>query len=281
MQLPQWLTSTSTLANIAASISLVAVVFLVRFGLIRWIRSRDWLGDEAQLGWRVRLNNVSWLVMLLSIMSIWSSQIETLALSAVAIAAAIVVATKELILCVSGGVLRTASRAFSVGDRIEVVGIRGEVIDLGFFTTTILEIGAGNQRSGRAIVLPNALFMNQPVTNETYTQAYVLHLFTIPTKLDAHWHQKEALLLAAAREVCREHIEPARLHMNKLAEKHSLLVAQTEPRVIVNLTSPDSVTFAVRVPVPTREKNAIEQAILRKYLQNLAAQDLVPDKTKS
>ena len=128
---------TSTGKWVASALAVIAVIAL-RYGLRRWLQSSGWLSEKARLAWRVRLNNAALVAMVASLVAIWSTQVQTFALSAVALAAALVVATKELILCVSGGFLRATTRSFAVGDRIEVSGQRGEVIDLGFLTTTIL-----------------------------------------------------------------------------------------------------------------------------------------------
>ncbi len=269
LKVVEWFRSDAVLPNLIASIIVILTVFASRAFAQRWMRSREWLTEELRLGWRVRVNNIAVLVVLLTLIGIWSAQLQTLALSAIAIAAALVVATKELLLCISGSFLRTISRAFGVGDRIEVSGLRGEVINLGFLTTTILEIGPGNQRSGRAIVIPNSVFMSQSVVNETYTEDYVLHLFTIPVVVDQDWMMREELLLECAYEVCEPHIEAAREHMNKLAIKHNLLVAQTEPRVMIHMKEADKALFAIRVPTPAREKNYLEQLIVRRYLTAL------------
>ena len=56
------------------------------------------------------------LLILLGLAMIWAAQIQTLALSMFAVAAAIVVATKELIMCLSGSILRSVTKQYSIGD---------------------------------------------------------------------------------------------------------------------------------------------------------------------
>mgnify|MGYP001215256827 CR=1 FL=1 len=66
----------------------------------------------------------------------------------VAIAVALVIATKELILCVSGALIKGGARSFNIGDRIQVKEFRGDVIDQNLLTTTILEVGPGKVLTG-------------------------------------------------------------------------------------------------------------------------------------
>ena len=69
---------------------------------------------------------------------------------------AIVLATKEIIMCLSGAIYRASSGTFKVGDRVEIGAFRGDVIDQTLLATTILEIGPGqaiHQHSGRTVTL--------------------------------------------------------------------------------------------------------------------------------
>ena len=60
---------------------------------------------------------------------IWAPKIQTFAVSLLAIALALVLATKEIITCVGGSVVRMLTNTYTFGDRIEIGGIRGNVLD--------------------------------------------------------------------------------------------------------------------------------------------------------
>ena len=62
---------------------------------------------------------------------------------------------------------------------------RSLVTFLTALTTTILEIGPEkltHQHTGRAIVVPNSVFLDKHVVNESYTADFVLHVFRLPYK---------------------------------------------------------------------------------------------------
>ncbi len=77
---------------------------------------------------------------LLILFILWQSEISEFALSVTAIAVAIVVASKEIILCFTGSIQRASSRSFRVGDWIEVGKLCGEVIEHNMMATVIQEI---------------------------------------------------------------------------------------------------------------------------------------------
>jgi len=213
-------------------------------------------------------------LLLFGLVMIWGQELQTMALSLAAFIVAIILATKELILCITGGWLRISSSAFMLGDRIEVSDTRGDVINHTMLTTTIMEIGPGDlthQYTGRAVVLPNSLFLTSPIINESFTDDYVLHVFTIPLKDTDDWQAAEKYVRDAAAIVCEPYIESAGQYLKQLGQREGLDVPSTEPRVTIQLTEPGRIDLIVRIPTPAREKGRIEQQLLREYLSRCEA----------
>ncbi|MBX3728958.1 MAG: mechanosensitive ion channel family protein [Candidatus Sumerlaeia bacterium] len=262
--------------RVVSTVILMVVLFLLR--AVVHARLRDWEGLEAadRRRWMTSTRNGIMALLIVGLMLIWAEQLRTFALSVFAITAAIVVATKELILCISGSVLRTAAGSFKVGDRIEVNNMRGDVIDMRLMSTTILEIGPGttsHQHTGRAIVIPNSLFVSASVINETYTQDYVLHIFSVPVGVDKGWKEAEEILLDAAQAECAPYMDQARRHMDSLQRRHGLEKRNIEPRVVLQMPDPTRVNLLVRIPVPARQKGRVEQEIVRRYLDERARRE--------
>jgi len=186
----------------------------------------------------VASRNTLFLLFLVGAVIIWFEQLRTLAAAVVVIAVAFVLATKEVWLNVTGFLFRAGTHFFSIGDRIEVGDLRGDVIDQRFTGTTILEIGPGtksHQYTGRAVFIPNSKFLSSPVTNETYMKDFVFHIITVPIKADADWQKAEEALLKAANEVCAPYLEKARSYMKGLERQYSLDAPGVEPRVQIQL----------------------------------------------
>lgn len=263
------LAENSPLAKLFSSALLLLAVLAAYHFAAAAIRRADWSTLEARRRWLVMIRNVAILLFLLTLMVVWAAQLRTLALSVVGFAVAIVLVTKELIMCVTGGFLRSSTSLFRVGDRIEVKELRGDVIDLTMLTTTILEIGPQqltHQYTGRAVVLPNSVFLTESVINESYTEDYVLHTTVVPLPRETDWRRDEAHLLQAAHEVCGEFIETARRHIERIGHQQGIDVPSVDPRVSVSLPEADELHLIVRFPAPARQKGRTEQEILRRYL---------------
>lgn len=267
MEFLQALRHSPNFSDLVASLALLLAVLLGRALAVRAL-GRSHFNVEVRRRWIGYIRTATLVFFLLGLIVIWAQQVRAVAISLLAVAVAVAIATKELILCLSGSVLRASARAFSVGDFIEVEGVRGEVVDVGALSTTILEVGPGpgsQLRTGRSIVIPNSVFLAKPVYNETITEDYVLHLLTAPLQPGDDWQRAEQALLSAAREECAAFIVEARQHMERLAAEQHLEPPRVDPLVYLRLTE-HGVVLLLRFPTPSRSRVRVEQAILRRFL---------------
>jgi len=202
-----------------STLLLMLAIVILRTLTARFIR-KNVTSSELRGRLLVNFRNGFLLLGVLGLALIWGDQIRSLALSIVAIAVAFVVATKELILCVSGAILKGSAGSFNLGDRIQIKDFRGDVIDQTLLATTVLEVGpgkTGHQRTGRLIVIPNSLFVSEPVINESFTDHWDFHVFTVPFKREDDWHSAQTALLAAANRHCEPYLDTVRKYITRLA----------------------------------------------------------------
>lgn len=260
--------------NVVTRRVVISAVVLITVLLVRWVLMRLVVraaikSVDLRRRWMLQIRNACFVALMVSLIVIWSAELHTFAISIVAFIVAVVLATKELILCLTGGFLKVSSGSFSIGDRIEINQIRGDVIDQTLLSTKILEIGPGqltHQATGRSIVLPNSVFLTCPVINESFTEDFVLHTIVVPIKTQDDWEAAQQQLLEAANTVCQPFIEEARMHIASLTAREGLDTPSVDPRVTVSLPEPDRINLVVRVPAPARRKGRVEQEILRLFL---------------
>lgn len=266
--IPDIAVSEALLRMLVNTAILVAILIVVRMAVARFIR-RTVHAAELRRKWLVNARNGFLLLLLLGLVLIWGQELRTLALSIVAIAVAFVIATKELILCVSGSVLKGGSSAFAIGDRIQVRDFRGDVIDHSLLATTILEVGPGRNmhlRTGRMVVLPNSLFVSEPVVNERFTERYGFHAFTVPFRRDDDWQGAQRALLEAAERFCEPYLESVRGHMSRLSDRRGLAMPEVDPSVTIQVPVAGEVHLVVRLPVRFADRSHVEQAIVSEVL---------------
>ena len=248
---------------------LALLIVIIRMGIHHSLLEGTDLSVESRRRWGGTIRNILLVFFILGIGFIWAPKIQPFAVSLLAIALAVVLATKEIITCISGSILRMVTKAYSLGDRIEIGGIRGNVVDHNALTTTLLEIGPGqtsHQYTGRAMAFPNSFLFTHPLTNETYTKKFRLHIITVPLSTDDNWNVAEQLLLKAGQEEAAPYIEEARAYLKKLEGTLWLDAPSVEPRVTVQIPEAGQINLLLRVPCPTQYPSRLEQAILKKFL---------------
>jgi small-conductance mechanosensitive channel len=82
--------------------------------------------------------------------------------------AGIAFALQEVIASFAGWFAIALSGFFRTGDRVQLGGIRGDVIDIGVLRTTLMELGewvSGDLYSGRVVRIANSFVFKEPVFN--------------------------------------------------------------------------------------------------------------------
>lgn len=213
------------------------------------------------------------LLLITIVISIWFSQLHSFFISLFAVAAALVVATKELIMCFTGGLLVSLNHYFNVGDRIEIDDVRGYVVDKTFTATKILEIGPeknSQQTTGRVITFPNSMFLTKGFKNSSYFQGFSINSFLFKVKSSADIEFLEEKLITKAREISVDYIETAKKYISKFCEKEGFNIPSIEPRIKISLDEKNDIYLLLKMPVQDSEIASIEQQLLRFYIESLA-----------
>lgn len=274
--MPSWLPhiDSSALLDGLTSILLLLSLLIIRTLIVRAIAKNPTLSMEAKRRWVVSVRNTMVFVLLVGLVVIWAHELQAFGLSLVALAAALVLATKELILCWSGAALRIGGKVYSVGDRIQIAGHRGVVLDHDIFATKLLEIGPGQAShlyTGRVTVFPNSLLFTNALVKENPGQEYGLYILVIPLREQDDWRDAERHLLDAAKVECTPFMEEAGRQMKLLEQANLLEAPSPSPRITIQLSEPGRIHLVLRFPAPDRGRSRIEQAILRRYLTAAAA----------
>ncbi|MGE3854534.1 MAG: mechanosensitive ion channel domain-containing protein [Planctomycetota bacterium] len=246
---------------------LVVLLLVLRYWLIHRFLRHDELPGEVRRRLVVNTRNATLLALMLGLILIWGSELQSMAISLFAVAAALVLATKEVIMCISGAFVR--AQMYSVGDRIQIKDKRGDVIDKSVLTTRLLEIGPGehsHQYTGRMLVVPNSELLSGGVANETALGDYLIHIITIPLHLDDDWRTARDVLLQAARAACAGYLQKATDHLERLEMDAAHYTPSAEPRVSLELPEPGRINLLLRLPVPKGRKQRIQQIVLNDFL---------------
>ncbi len=260
----------SYLKEILATIAVILCFILVRFFVKRKVNQRKDLNKSDKVAIQRRINLYSNIFLLFLVLLLWFSQIQALFVSMLAVAAALVLATKEIIMCITGGILVFVNKSFKNGDRIEVDGLRGYITERNLTATKILEIGPeknSQQTTGSIITIPNSLFLTKSLKNESYFQGYSINSFSFRLPKEFKLTVLENFILSKSNEICSNYLEKAKKYISRFCEREGLDIPSIEPRSKVVLDEKDEINVLLKMPVINSEVARIEQELLRSYIK--------------
>jgi len=232
-----------------------------------WARylSRGAMSAERRRIHLVWARNIIWFAALMVIVSVWASTIAGFALSVAAVAGAILIVSKELVMCVHGYLYVTVVQPFKIGDVIEFQQLRGRVVDIDMFATTLVELDNAGQRTGKVAGFPNGLLLTHPLVNSTPNGDYALHAIqiSIPERLSHDLDRIEAAAQAAADHATADWREDAMSHFAKASEENFIALPSGKTKVSWDFSNPEHLVLIIRVGCPVDQRAKVEQAVFR------------------
>ena len=249
----------------------VLAALFIRGLVVHWhFQRHPDLEIEEKRRWKVTSRNVTLMVCVLGLFSVWEVQIQTFALSMVAMAAATVLATKELIMCLLGSLLRFSTQQYVVGDYIKVNDIRGRVVDINLFNTLMMQIGPHDlvgQLSGKTLSFPNSLLLSHSVERDNVLGQYVVHTLDIPVPIhldsDAIVPELEKVLYQA----CSPYLPDIERHFEEV-QMHKLFITPAAFPRVSRVPHDDKVYhIVVRFASPLAKRLEIQQTVLDVFIR--------------
>jgi len=198
---------------------------------------------------------------------VWASQIRAAAFMVSAFAVAIVLATKETLMCVGGWWLKTMGGAYRIGDRIQVGSIKGDVMDYGVLTTTLMNVTQGDNpdlRTGAVVTIPNSVLLTAVVINETHSLDYTWREISLEVDADSNWQDVEKVMLECAMEEIEPYKEKMSQQLGALEKDMAFRAISVDPRVFIEILPGTEIRLTLRLGVPVKSLRVTEDRITRK-----------------
>ncbi len=258
--------------KVIATLLLVLLALLLSYLWSRYL-ARGEISPQKRRLHLVWARNLIWFVVLLVIISVWASTIAGFALSLAAVAGALLIVSKELLMCVHGYLYVTLVQPFKVGDVIEFGQIRGRVIDIDMFATTLIETDGSGQVTGSLVEFPNGMLLTAPLRNTSPTEGFTLQHVRIPVPEDLlhDLDRVEQAALAAADQVTSDWREQAMAHFRKVSATLFIDFPSGKSKVSWDFSDPEHLVMVVRVACPVEQRSNVGQAVFRETWRRLAA----------
>jgi len=271
--------------QVAVTVLLAAAVVLSTYGAYRVVGG--WLTERAASKRRQHdLRNVLrlsfGLVGAIGLAGVVTEQWLGVLFSLGVVGFGVTFALQQPLFSLIGWVYIMVNRPYQVGDRVEIEGSKGDVVEVNFLVTTLWEINgelvSSNQPSGRTITLPNSVVLSSHVKNFTQEEfPYVWNEISVEVAYETDLAFATETMTRIADEVVGEEMERnVERYRKRLAETPVELEVQSTPTV--NVTQETSwvklkVRYIVHPRRGQRTKNQLYERILTEFNEH-------PDRVK-
>jgi small-conductance mechanosensitive channel len=244
-------------------LTVVYLIFFLFFGMVLVRRIPE---SKTRYTANKALSVLSLMFIGILYLRIWVTDTSTLIVSFGILAAGLAFALQDAFRNFVGGILIIISGYYFVGDRISIDDKSGDVMDIGIFNTTLMEIRGwvgGDQPSGRLLIIPNGLVLNHAFYNYTRDHSFVWDEISIPLTYDSDWRRAKEIVLAIIRNETDTMTQTAEVEIERIGEKYYLPKKVVEPSVYITLTD-NWITLDARYVTDARTRR-----ILRSQMSEL------------
>ncbi len=251
--------------------AIIILAVIVYFIAKAWIYARN---EDRKERYR---QSSAWATILLVltfgvIVVLWARTLHNTSTFLGLVGGGLAIALKEPLLAIAGRIAILAGHAYSVGDRVEVEKITGDVIDVGFFYTRMMEVGnwiSGDQATGRIVQFSNSrLFGDTAVYNYTRNFSYIWDEIKLPVTYASNLKAIKEILLEAGGKYSEEFLEGAQHELQQMKRYFVVGELELKPRVYLKVTD-NWVELTLRYLVNPKQRRAASNFIYERAFERL------------
>jgi small-conductance mechanosensitive channel len=271
--LERWLFDPTVGKIIVSLIGVLIIAVIVRFlhrSLARRITHHDTRYRARKL-----VTLAGYLAGILFITIVFSDQLGHLTVAFGVAGAGVAFALQEVIASVAGWVEISLGRFYQIGDRVQVGGIMGDVIDIGVLRTTLMECGQwvnSDLYNGRIVRIANSFVFKEPVFNYSAHFPFLWDEITVPVKYGSDYRLARDTLQRVVDGVVSDYAPHARAAWKGVVEKYMIEDERVEPMVTV-IANDNWMEFTVRYVVAYKRRRITKDQMFTRILEELDKTD--------
>jgi len=264
------------IANSNPQILMTGIAALVLYVAAEGVR-RALLRHITMLEARHKIRRaVSWTTIFLFLVItglIWAPQIGNLGLLISILGAGLALSLQETLLCLAGWALIMLRKPLDIGDRVEIDGRKGDVIDIDVFQTTLLEVGNwvdGDQSTGRIWILPNSAAFRYSIYNYTKGFPFIWNEFSTIVTFESDWQAAKEIMLKQAQEEADKMEVEVRRQIQAMQKRYAIVQYDRLTPIVYTGIADNGVKLTLRHLTEVRQRRAtmhrVSEAILEAFL---------------
>lgn len=239
--------------------------------------------NEARYKTRKFTSFIGFLLTALLVTVVFSEKLGGLTVAIGVAGAGIAFALQEVIVSIAGWMAIVFGNFYKTGDRVQLGGIKGDVIDIGVLRTTIMETGEwvdGDLYNGRIVLVANSFVFKEPVFNYSGDFGFLWDELKLPLQFGSNFEKTRKLLLDIANEAVGAYTIGANEEWDAMLRKYRIENAKTSPQVSLSITDSGAV-FTLRYVVDFKLRRSTKDKIYSQLLEQIKHTDdiLLPAST--
>ncbi len=254
---------------VAVAVGLVFITVLVRIAQ----RSLSRYISDGDVRYRARklVSFLGYLAAFVYLTVVFRSQLGGLTVAFGVAGAGIAFALQEVIASVAGWAGIALGNFFAIGDRVQLGGIKGDVIDIGVLRTTLMECGNwvnGDLYNGRIVRVANSFVFKEPVYNYSGDFPFLWDEITVPVRYGGDVRLARELIERVVAGTVGAYAAFAEQAWKEMVRKYRIEDAQIQP--MVTLVANDNwMEFTARYVVDYKRRRTTKDEIFTRLLEAL------------
>ncbi len=254
-QIQNWFNQNPTIYSIIKYLAIV-VVILTFIQFIRKVLKRHIANTSFRYKSQKGIEIIGYFVIILISISYFTGNIKDFTLAIGLFSAGVAFTLQELILSIAGSLYIFIVKVYTPGDRIEINGIKGDVIDVDSIYTTMMEIGQwveSDNYTGRIVKLSNAFVFKGPIYNYSQDFPFIWDTFDLPIRYGSDMELAKSIIIKIASEILSEYTRASKAQWESVVKKYYIEDAEVEPTLATTLTD-NWVQFNLRYIVDYKKR---------------------------
>ena len=202
---------------------------------------------------------------------IWSEYIQSLMTLISVTSAAMTIALRELILNFFCGIYIKMKKPFQVEDRIEVKGIKGDVMNISSLNFEVLEISTKEehgQSTGVIVTFPNSIVFAEPIRNLNKGFKYVWDELTVKVPMDCDLvkNKQELYKIVNNIEIIKNIPKKMKAQINDINTTNRVYFNKYDPTIYTKIVD-NHIELTIRYLMHPKKGRFVESVIWNKILE--------------
>lgn len=207
--------------------------------------------------------------------ALWISSSQELSTFLGLASAGIAIALKDPLTDIAGWIFIAIRKPYMIGHRIEIAGIKGDVIDIRLFQTILMEVGnwvEAEQSTGRLIHLPNSTIFSHSLAN--FNKGFPFIWNEIPVLLTFESNRKDAYdKLTEIAETHSHVLSPEASDALKKANKKLMIFYPKLTPIVYTSVKENGVQLTIRYLCKPKHRRSSSEKIWLDILDFIESRD--------